>query len=408
MQLRIMTPCVLFAGPIGIGFGCLSAVGVYGVPSLSPALSSISILVAVAVHCVRFGSSACAPHNSLSGGILVACGASIGALAQWLMQAVAQQEAGFNVLNISWTNPLMDTDMREFFTVMLPAMVGSGMLQIATFTDLYFASFISGAAASISYANLLAMAPLGILSSSILLPLLPIFSQLATPTLWPRLKELLKQGVFLCTVVTLPLTAIILALAKPIVEVVFQRFAFDASATALVSSLLICYVVGSPFYLVRDLLVRVFYALGDGQLPFQISAAAVVMNAILDWFFLFKMGLGAEGLVIATSLVNALSMVTLLILLSKKLGGLTFIDWIRPCLLLIASCVFSTLTTTFFYQRLQVLFSYASSIRSIWISELFSILLASSLGVLAFFFPLVSFRLPGLELVKIITLKLDS
>ncbi len=33
--------------------------------------------------------------------------------------------------------------------MMMPAAVGSGMLQIATFTDLYFASFIPGAAAAL-------------------------------------------------------------------------------------------------------------------------------------------------------------------------------------------------------------------------------------------------------------------
>jgi putative peptidoglycan lipid II flippase len=39
--------------------------------------------------------------------------------------------------------------VREVMAVMMPAAVGSGMLQIATFTDLYFASFIPGAAAAL-------------------------------------------------------------------------------------------------------------------------------------------------------------------------------------------------------------------------------------------------------------------
>jgi putative peptidoglycan lipid II flippase len=82
-------------------------------------------------------------------------------------------------LHLRWVNPFQDEGVREVMAVMMPAAVGSGMLQIATFTDLYFASFIPGAAAALGYANLLVMAPLGILSSSILLPLLPIFSRLS-------------------------------------------------------------------------------------------------------------------------------------------------------------------------------------------------------------------------------------
>lgn len=44
----------------------------------------------------------------------------------------------------------------------------SGVLQIALYIDLYFASFMPGAAAGLGYANLLAMAPIGIVSSSLL------------------------------------------------------------------------------------------------------------------------------------------------------------------------------------------------------------------------------------------------
>ncbi|KAL3696942.1 hypothetical protein R1sor_011018 [Riccia sorocarpa] len=64
-------------------------------------------------------------------------------------------------------NVFEDEGVREVFSVLLPATVASGLLQIATFADLYLASFIPGAAAGLGYANLLVMAPLGILSSAI-------------------------------------------------------------------------------------------------------------------------------------------------------------------------------------------------------------------------------------------------
>ena len=44
------------------------------------------------------------------------------------------------------------------------------MLQINLFTDLFFASFIPGTAAALSYANLLVQTPLGIISNVILVP----------------------------------------------------------------------------------------------------------------------------------------------------------------------------------------------------------------------------------------------
>jgi putative peptidoglycan lipid II flippase len=86
VQLKVMAPCVMLAALIGISFGSLSADGIYGVPSLSPALSSMAILVAVAQHVLWFGSSASASENFMAGGIVLAVGSTLGAVLQWLAQ----------------------------------------------------------------------------------------------------------------------------------------------------------------------------------------------------------------------------------------------------------------------------------------------------------------------------------
>eukprot|EP00959_Pyramimonas_sp_CCMP1952_P208746 4366345-Pyramimonas_sp.AAC.1 len=121
---------------------------------------------------------------------------------------------------------------------MFPAVVGSGMLQIATYIDLYFASFIPGAAAGRGYANLLAMAPLGVLSSSLLLPILPRFSRLAAPELRPQLRLEIRKASIVAIALGLPLAAMLVPVAAPIVRVVFERKAFDATAGVLVTGLL--------------------------------------------------------------------------------------------------------------------------------------------------------------------------
>ncbi|CAI7807242.1 unnamed protein product [Closterium sp. NIES-54] len=192
--------------------------------------------------------------------------------------------------------------LREVFGVLIPATVASGMLQIATFTDLYFASFLPGTAAALGYANLLCMAPLGILSTALLVPLLPLFARLAHA-------------------VTLPMTAVMLPLARPIVRTVFQRRSFDASATSLVSSLLSCYLLGSPCYLARDVLVRLFYSLADGTTPFLISTFAIAANAVLDFLFVSRWEFGPQGLVLATAAVNSASAVALLWLAHRRMGA---------------------------------------------------------------------------------------
>ncbi|CAM6058651.1 unnamed protein product [Sphagnum tenellum] len=395
VQLKVMAPCVMLAALIGISFGSLSADGIYGVPSLSPALSSMAILVAVAQHVLWFGSSASASENFMAGGIVLAVGSTLGAVLQWLAQVVAKNKAGSRLLHLRWVNPFQDEGVREVMAVMMPAAVGSGMLQIATFTDLYFASFIPGAAAALGYANLLVMAPLGILSSSILLPLLPIFSRLSQPQYWPILQERIRQGLLLSMAVTLSMISVMTPLARPIVRVLFERRAFGAPASGLVSSLVICYVLGSTFYLTRDVLVRVFYALGDGQTPFYISLAAIVANAALDWLLVRFGGFGAPGLVLATMVVNIASAGALLTQLSGRLGGLQ-LSWERPVLLLVGCSLYSSAITRVSYDQIFVLLSRWTSH---WIVDFTSLSLASTAGVMSFFAPLVFVQVPEIRSV---------
>ncbi|XXG79719.1 hypothetical protein AAC387_Pa09g0729 [Persea americana] len=330
VQLKLMTPCILFAGPIGLGLGCFSAEGDNIVPCLSPAVSNITTILLCATYIFISGSSSSHSKDALYGGLLLSCGASLveEPTSKWWMsftvlfldfQVVVHGKNGYGFMSSSWKNILKDKDLCKLFSLMLPATISSGMAQIASFTDLYFASFIPGAAAALSYAHLLTMAPLGILLSTIMLPLIPTFSRLEKSSSWPSLKENLQQAILLCVASVLPITLSVCVLAKEIISILFQRFAFDSAASTLVSSLLICYSIGSPFHVIRELLVVVYYALEDGKLPFLISVAAILLNGILDWLFISQFNLGAQGLVFSTSFVTALSMLMLFYLLLKKL-----------------------------------------------------------------------------------------
>jgi peptidoglycan biosynthesis protein MviN/MurJ (putative lipid II flippase) len=129
-------------------------------------------------------------------------------------------------------------------------------------------------------------------------------------------------------------------MAGPIVRVVFERKAFDASAGVLVTGLLQCYAIGAPIYLLRDVLVRAFYAQGDGGGPFWVSMAAIGINAFLDWYFITQFGLGAQGLVLATVLVNLASVILLHGMLVRKIGSLRLKEvWNLPAWLFISTFV---------------------------------------------------------------------
>ncbi|MGI0493858.1 murein biosynthesis integral membrane protein MurJ [Alkalinema pantanalense CENA528] len=324
-QLRIMAPTFWFAGMIGIGFGALNASDIYWLPSVSPLISSLAVVAAVAGLAITLGSKIAAPENALLGGMVLAGAFVAGTVLQWIAQAIVQKREGLGNLRLrfDWHNPAV----KEVTRVMGPALFASGMLQINVYTDMIFTSFLPNPAAAVSaldYANLLVQTPLGILSNMILVPFLPVFSRLTSPENWPELKQRIRQGVLITAIAMLPLGALIITLSKPIVRIVYERGAFDPNASYIVGSVLVAYAVGMFVYLGRDVLVRVFYALGDGNTPFRISMVNIFLNALFDYLLL---PLGAPGLVLATVSVNVISMVALTYYLNRKLHGLGWQSW---------------------------------------------------------------------------------
>lgn len=347
VELRWMAPMALLAGLIGLGFGALNAADVFWLPSVSPLLSSVAVIGGLGVLWWQLGPRIVDPSMALIGGMVLAGTTTLGALLQWLVQLPALARQGLHRFRLvwDWKHP----GVQEVLQVMAPATFSSGMLQINVFVDLFFASGIVGAAAGLGYANLLVQTPLGLISNALLVPLLPTFARLTAPGDRPQLISRIRQGLMLSSASMLPLGALMIALAGPIVDLVYERGAFDAAAGDLVDGLLMAYGLGMAAYLARDVLVRVFYALGDGNTPFRLSLAGIGLNAIADWvlvggpspwgLLLPGSNFGAPGLVLATVVVNAVTCTALLLLLRRRLGGLPLLQWTQDTLWLLLAAV---------------------------------------------------------------------
>ncbi len=335
LQLRIMAPLAIFAGLIGIGFGSLNAANLYWLPSISPLFSSVTLVLGVGFLLWHLEDNINAPEYLKLGSIILAGATLAGGILQWLVQLIPQSKAGMGKLRLrfDWRIP----GVMDVMKIMAPATLSSGMLHINVYTDLFFASYIENAAASMRYANFIVLTPLGIISNMILVPFLPVFSRLAAPENWSDLKVRIRQGMLLSALTMLPLTAVFIALAKPIVRVIYERGMFQADASAIVTPVLMAYGVGMFFYLARDVLVRVFYALGDGQTPFRISIGNIFLNAGLD--YLLVDAFATPGLIFATIGVNVVSMALMLGILNKRLNGLPLGEWGKALLGLVVATV---------------------------------------------------------------------
>jgi putative peptidoglycan lipid II flippase len=317
-QLQIMSLLAVFAGLLGIGFGTLSSANLYWLPSISPLISSSTTIIGIAVLAIFLGNKINAPEYVLLGGQVLAGTTLLGAILQWFVQVVTQWKVGLGTIRprLAWRRK----GVRDIFKIMTPAIFSSSTLQINLFVDLSFASGLPGAASAMQYSGLLVQTPLGIISNVILVPLLPDLARLTEPQQWPQLKDKIRQALIVTAITMMPLSAVLIALAYPLVKMVYQYGKFTAQDSLLVGSILTAASMGMFFFLARDVLVRVFYALGDGTTPFKISIVNIFFNFLFD-YLLWK-PFGAPGITLSTVCINAISFCAMLFLLDRRLQGL--------------------------------------------------------------------------------------
>lgn len=390
LQLKIMAPMALLAGLIGIGFGTLNAADMYWLPSISPLFSSMAVIVGLIILALQLGSEITSPEFAFTGGIILAIATLIGAIFQWLVQLPALWRSGLGKLRLRFN--FKRPGVREILNVMLPATLSSGTLQINVYTDLFFASYIPQAAAAMAYSGLLIQTPLGIISNVILVPFFPIFSRLTDPENRWELKNRIRQALVLTGIAMLPLGAIMVTLALPIVRVVYERYAFDLEASKFVASMLMAYALGMFVYLARDVLVRVFYALGDGETPFRVSLINILLNALLD--YLLIEAFGAPGLVLATVGVNIISTILFLRLLDRKLGGLPWGEWSKYFAGLIAAAGVTGLVSWGTLWGCQQVLGNDG-----FVVQLLELCLSAGLGLAAFGLLVLQMKLPEVDML---------
>lgn len=127
--------------------------------------------------------------------------------------------------------------------------------------------------------------------------------------------------------VPIPATTGIILLATPIVEIAFQRGAFDITATLMTSQALIFYSIGLTAMALRLFITRVYYSLQDTKTPMINSAISVGFNIILNLILMQSMA--HTGLALATSICTTTATLLMFYDLRKKIGSLGALSYIK-------------------------------------------------------------------------------
>jgi len=118
---------------------------------------------------------------------------------------------------------------------------------------------------------------------------------------------------------TVPAAGALILLGRPLLQLLYQRGAFDATATEAVYATLRFYALGLVGHSCLELAARTFFAQQDTVTPLLIAAGSAGANILLA---LLLMGpLGAGGLALANSLAVSGEVLVLLLVLRRRLGG---------------------------------------------------------------------------------------
>lgn len=94
------------------------------------------------------------------------------------------------------------------------------------------------------------------------------------------MKESVSSSIITTMLLVIPATFGMMALAHPIIQLAFERRAFSASDTAIVSSLLVSYGPYIIFASVIKIISNEFYSIGDAKTPVRIVLIQQIVNVI--------------------------------------------------------------------------------------------------------------------------------
>ncbi|MGC1374752.1 MAG: murein biosynthesis integral membrane protein MurJ [Anaerolineales bacterium] len=219
----------------------------------------------------------------------------------------------------------------EVARLMAPRLLGVAAVQLNfVINTMVAASLGAGSLSAIKVAIMVMTMPLFAIAQSIATAALPTFSAQVARGEIDEMRASLASTLRGILLLAIPATVGLILLRQPVVIMLFQRGAFDATSTELTAWALLWYTAGLVGHSVVEILSRAFYALHDTKTPVIVGTAAMALNAVFSFIFpgMFASAgwLPLGGLALANSLATALEATILVLLMRRRLKGLNGAD----------------------------------------------------------------------------------
>jgi putative peptidoglycan lipid II flippase len=159
--------------------------------------------------------------------------------------------------------------------------LAGGVVQINLLVGRTVASHTEGAISWLVYADRLYQLPLGVVGIAIGTVLLPDLSRRLRAGDAAGGRDSFNRGAEFALALTIPAAVALIAIALPLVQVLYQRGAFTAADSAATALVLGIYGAGLPAFVLHKVLQPLFYAREDTKRPFRYAVMSMVLNAVI-------------------------------------------------------------------------------------------------------------------------------
>lgn len=301
----IMFPYLMCMSLGAMMSGMLNSLRRYFAAAIAPVFLNI-ILIGVLAYAWYMG------HDGLQVGYALAWGVLAAGLVQLGIVWIAVRHAG---ISIGFRRPRLTPNVKRLLVLAFPAAITGGITQINQLIGTAIASGRDSAVSSLAYADRVYQLPLGVVGIAVAIVLLPELARALKAGNLGEAASLQNRSVEFTLFLTLPAAAALLVMSEPIVRVLYERGAFEATnSTPTVSAVLAIFGLGLPAFVLIKAFTPGYFAREDTRTPMWFAAASVAVNVSVA-LTLFP-SIGAPGIATASAIagwVNAMLLLGVLI-----------------------------------------------------------------------------------------------
>jgi putative peptidoglycan lipid II flippase len=310
--LRIQSISAVLFGLGGLLISILNAHQVFFIPQITAGMYQIGQI---------FGVLVLARWMGIYG---LAWGVVIGSLLFLAIQlpALVRLKGDFT-FSMGGRNP----DVRKVIQLMGPRVFGAAVVQLNFWVNTNLGSRMAeGSLISLAYGFMLMLMAQAAIAQSVAIAALPTFSAQYALGKVDEMRRSLASTLRAMFLLALPATVGLILLARPIVDLLYQRGEFNEVTAEMTAWALIWYAAGLVGHAVMEVLTRAFYAQHDTKTPVIIGTIAMGLNVVLSLTLarLFSQigWMPHGGLALANSLATAIEATALFIFMRRRLEGI--------------------------------------------------------------------------------------